>query len=442
MAKRFKRAFTIVELVIVIAVIAILAAVLIPTFTTLIDKANESADLQAVQQMNTILAANSADEDVENISDVIEILAKEDIDIENYKPLSSNRQFYWVKSINRIVYADANYEVVYPENYKDLVREAGQWFSLSGEIKQDDSWKENIEEESGAVVAKISSGEQFASFVKKLSEGDSTAKTVEKISLQEDIDLSGATYKFLGDTSNSSVGFSQNLTIDGNNHTLYGYRDDSNAFFGSNEFENKGYGYGLFYSIGKDATVTLKNITLSDAVAKDTIQDTGTMGLIAGYVYGTLNLENVTIKNSYIEGRQKIGGIVGQLYGALSINGLKMENVEVVGSVEVAKIASYVTTTGKFKAENVDVEGVTVKVSEEVSPWDYMNVFAPLQEISASKIVIDGKAETGTLYIADKAKYIWTVSTDDYYWKVVKANCVIDGENYYLPSTSASEDIL
>lgn len=442
MAKRFKRAFTIVELVIVIAVIAILAAVLIPTFTTLIDKANESADLQAVQQMNTILAANSADEDVENISDVIEILAKEDIDIENYKPLSSNRQFYWVKSINRIVYADANYKVVYPENYKDLVREAGQWFSLSGEIKQDDSWKENIEEESGAVVAKISSGEQFASFVKKLSEGDSTAKTVEKISLQEDIDLSGATYKFLGDTSNSSVGFSQNLTIDGNNHTLYGYRDDSNAFFGSNEFENKGYGYGLFYSIGKDATVTLKNITLSDAVAKDTIQDTGTMGLIAGYVYGTLNLENVTIKNSYIEGRQKIGGIVGQLQGALSINGLKMENVEVVGSVEVAKIASYVTETGKFKAENVDVEGVTVKVSEEVSPWDYMNVFAPLQEISASKIVIDGKAETGTLYIADKDKYIWTVSTDDYYWKVVKANCVIDGENYYLPSTSASEDIL
>ncbi|HIX07614.1 MAG TPA: prepilin-type N-terminal cleavage/methylation domain-containing protein, partial [Candidatus Borkfalkia faecipullorum] len=37
MAKRLKRAFTIVELVIVIAVIAILAAVLIPTFTTLID---------------------------------------------------------------------------------------------------------------------------------------------------------------------------------------------------------------------------------------------------------------------------------------------------------------------------------------------------------------------------------------------------------------------
>ena len=44
--KRSKKGFTIVELVIVIAVIAILAAVLIPTFSSLIKKANESADLQ------------------------------------------------------------------------------------------------------------------------------------------------------------------------------------------------------------------------------------------------------------------------------------------------------------------------------------------------------------------------------------------------------------
>ena len=41
-----KKGFTIVELVIVIAVIAILAAVLIPTFNSVIKKANESAALQ------------------------------------------------------------------------------------------------------------------------------------------------------------------------------------------------------------------------------------------------------------------------------------------------------------------------------------------------------------------------------------------------------------
>ena len=46
MKKLNKKGFTIVELVIVIAVIAILAAVMIPTFGGIIDKANESAALQ------------------------------------------------------------------------------------------------------------------------------------------------------------------------------------------------------------------------------------------------------------------------------------------------------------------------------------------------------------------------------------------------------------
>ena len=46
--KKRKRGFTIVELVIVIAVIAILAAVLIPTFTNLIKRANLSNDQSAI----------------------------------------------------------------------------------------------------------------------------------------------------------------------------------------------------------------------------------------------------------------------------------------------------------------------------------------------------------------------------------------------------------
>lgn len=44
--RKAKKGFTIIELVIVIAVIGILAAVLIPTFSGVIDKANESAAAQ------------------------------------------------------------------------------------------------------------------------------------------------------------------------------------------------------------------------------------------------------------------------------------------------------------------------------------------------------------------------------------------------------------
>ena len=49
MMKMNKKGFTIVELVIVIAVIAILAAVMIPTFSGIVTKANESAVLQAAR---------------------------------------------------------------------------------------------------------------------------------------------------------------------------------------------------------------------------------------------------------------------------------------------------------------------------------------------------------------------------------------------------------
>ena len=62
MKKLNKKGFTIVELVIVIAVIAILAAVLIPTFATVINKANESAALQNARNTFTEYIASLGEE--------------------------------------------------------------------------------------------------------------------------------------------------------------------------------------------------------------------------------------------------------------------------------------------------------------------------------------------------------------------------------------------
>ena len=49
-----KKGFTIVELVIVIAVIAILAAVLIPTFAGILHKADVSNDTQLVKNLTLL----------------------------------------------------------------------------------------------------------------------------------------------------------------------------------------------------------------------------------------------------------------------------------------------------------------------------------------------------------------------------------------------------
>ena len=69
--KKLRRAFTITELVIVIAVIAILAAVLIPTFSNVIENSKRSHDEQYVKEMNISLNAyaiqNGAPEDYEEL---------------------------------------------------------------------------------------------------------------------------------------------------------------------------------------------------------------------------------------------------------------------------------------------------------------------------------------------------------------------------------------
>ena len=125
-----KKGFTIVELVIVVAVIAILAAVLIPTFSSIIKKANQSADQQAVTNMNKLLATEAKAEDVDG---VIEILIKNSYagDLTTY---FAGYSLAWVKSENAIVLVE-NDAIVYPANLagKELAYEVIKPMATDGE---------------------------------------------------------------------------------------------------------------------------------------------------------------------------------------------------------------------------------------------------------------------------------------------------------------------
>ncbi len=121
--KKLKRAFTIVELVIVIAVIAILAAVLIPTFTSLIEKANESSDTVLAKNMNTILSTTDYEEDKsDRMTDTLYLLNENGYSLENMNPTADGNVFVWDSAANRIVYLDKEGTVIYSENkaYKDV----------------------------------------------------------------------------------------------------------------------------------------------------------------------------------------------------------------------------------------------------------------------------------------------------------------------------------
>ncbi len=110
-----KKGFTIVELVIVIAVVAVLAAVLIPTFAGLIDAANQSADQQAVTNMNKILAT---EEKADGLPGVVDILVKNNF-AEALTTYYKGYSLAWVESENAIVLLDKDSKIVFPKQYAD-----------------------------------------------------------------------------------------------------------------------------------------------------------------------------------------------------------------------------------------------------------------------------------------------------------------------------------
>ena len=72
--RKQRKAFTIVELVIVIAVIAILAAVLVPTFSGVIRRAKISADEQTAASLNTYLAAYRVENEIVSEKDIYNLI--------------------------------------------------------------------------------------------------------------------------------------------------------------------------------------------------------------------------------------------------------------------------------------------------------------------------------------------------------------------------------
>ena len=227
--KNSKRAFTIVELVIVIAVIAILAAVLIPTFSGLIEKANVNSDQAAVKQMNTYLAS---DEQINGKcsgwEEAVKVLNKSNLDAQNYMALADGYQIVYAQDINRVLYVKGS-EVIYPEEYKDVskwLKSNVAWVYLSGKYVPDDSWRsttytnlpkyEATTNSSGETIYK--SGEKEY----KESELDDLAY-VDYTSSAKDVNLAAMEFK-----NNSSIK-SGSAEFVGNDGKTYKFSKISNA---------------------------------------------------------------------------------------------------------------------------------------------------------------------------------------------------------------------
>ena len=116
MKRSTKKGFTIVELVIVIAVIAILAAVLIPTFSSLIRKANIASDTQLAKNLNTALTMGEAENGApDDFAEVLQILRDNGFIISNLNPTTKGWYYVWESASNQIILVDGenNYAIKY-----------------------------------------------------------------------------------------------------------------------------------------------------------------------------------------------------------------------------------------------------------------------------------------------------------------------------------------
>ncbi len=133
-----KKGFTIVELVIVIAVIAILAAVLIPTFASILNKASLSNDQTAISMINTNLKIAFPANDPKNAGDAIQGLYSLGFSAEKLVAYTSGYYYLYDKADNMFYLSDKEGNIVFPEEKADksnmwgLYRDGGENDKVAG----------------------------------------------------------------------------------------------------------------------------------------------------------------------------------------------------------------------------------------------------------------------------------------------------------------------
>ncbi|MBR2966049.1 MAG: prepilin-type N-terminal cleavage/methylation domain-containing protein [Clostridia bacterium] len=388
--KQTKKGFTLVELLVVIAILAILATVSVVGYTTFIEKANRSVDEQAVAQINTaLMAANIPEGSITNIAQVQALLDECNLEIEDYKPLSKEKFFFYDSSLNRVIYTDNNYNVLYPQELADDINKES-WFSLSGSIFEatlSSDWV-NESADSNHVIVTVGSAEQLFAIsnnIKKYS-----GKTIE-INITTDLNMMGAALSF--SSTNADVITLKSTKTGGVPAVISNIAITEAAIEDSKENASnwpRDYGGGLFYEVGAGDIITIENITISNA------QIGGYMGNVGAFVGrvttgGKLTLTNCRVENSIIIGQKKVGALIGFAQFAsspspvIAVSGCSVDNVTVQtyeGEAGTVMGAIQATTTA---CETMGFNSVTVTNSKVVY-------------IGTSKITLAEAAQLGYNY--------------------------------------------
>ena len=401
-----KRGFTIVELIIVIAVIAILAAVLIPTFSNLISRANESVDIQAARNMNTFLATAKYTDGVNSILDVYDVFEDSGFKVENYSPLYKGRHYYYDIGYNQILYVDDGGTVLYPEEHKGEQKGTRNWCSLSMETMKVTEPKDDGSsylQENNQITATVKSAEEYAYVVDKYNKSGSSSLNLD-LTLKNDLDFMGAncaireakgTVKIKGEGSNPVT--IKNIT---SNVEL-----ETDAIRNAQGIKAGYYSGGLISKC--TGTVMIENVVIENINVKT--PTAGQVGVVIGVAQGAsakVTFRNVTVKNCSVIGHRDVGTLVGaaqngavvKLTGNVNIENVKVKTTGGRSALVIGKL------NGRSNIEstaNVNITNSTLEVYKMES----------LKQQFANKT--DGWDVKSTSTIEGQTQYIYSLKATD-----------------------------
>ena len=282
-----KKGFTIVELVIVIAVIAILAAVLIPTFAGIIKKANISKDTQLAKNLNTILISEEAEGNKPaDFSEVLSALRENGYVVENLNPTTEGYYFVWESTTNQILLVDENFKLSYSsKDLEDAVAtiDGGTWYFAV----KDASLVAAIEAANGKVIPAVDSA-WIAGDATKVEELLAKGGVV---TLNEAITLDVAP-KHSSGTKNDAIRL-ENTTVTYNlaGQTMTATTDFNTGYKDSN---NKATGYALIHG-GTGANVVIEDGSVVASVKKNDDGSLSLYGVVRVYSGAKATVENMNI---------------------------------------------------------------------------------------------------------------------------------------------------
>ena len=399
MKRTNKKGFTIVELVIVIAVIAILAAVLIPNISRLVKKANESSDIQAVRNMNTFLAAEGATGDIKSILDVYDLFVDSGYNVKSYSPLYSGRHFYYDKQYNQILYVETESgKVLFPEERKNdnitTTLKNHDLFSLSMEVPTLEKVEIDTKTDSGTMSATVSTAGQYAYVIEEYNKkADSQGLT---LTVKGTIDLMGAQCLINDAKGDIKIIGKESAIIKNATSNTFTTTNTNNT----NQIKTDYYCSAL---VGRadGHEVTIENVSFENLNVKNVTS--GSVALLVGFNNKRVTINNVTIKNSSVIGHRSVGALIGQATGDVTMTGnVKLENVSVktVGGRSALLIGHF----GNTKDKKINLANATISIDDKSKLSIY-------DEATAEQQILDGNVEKTadyTIKVGGQEKLIYS----------------------------------